>query len=169
MQCSSATTTEKSESDCMKTSFAFHLFQTSSSTCLTLSSSFPFIIPPPGDSPIHPRPVGPMLFGMRQDAAQRCFSYREMLGGPCNVSSQQSTFTSTEDLSMQTASSRQASTKQGNRTRWSDGEVKILITVYSQEYEQRHRGKSLDAMWDRIAERVNSESVVWRESSKKLP
>ena len=100
-----------------------------------------------------------MLFGMRQDAAQRCFSYREMLGGPCNVSSQPSTFTSTEDLSMQTASSRQVSTKQGNRTCWSDGEVKILITVYSQEYEQRHQGKSLDAMWDRIAERVNSESV----------
>ena len=100
-----------------------------------------------------------MLFGMRQDAAQRCFSYREMLGGPCNVSSQPSTFTPTEDLSMQTASSSQASTKQGNRTRWSDGEVKILITVYSQEYEQRNRGKSLDAMWDRTAERVNSESA----------
>ena len=100
-----------------------------------------------------------MLFGMRQDATQRCISYREMLGGPCNVSSQPSTFTPTEDLSMQTASSSQASTKQGNRTRWSDGEVKILITVYSQEYEQRNRGKSLDAMWDRTAERVNSESA----------
>ena len=74
---------------------------------------------------------------------------------------------------MQTASSRQASTKQGNGTCWSDGEVKILITVYSQEYEQRNRGKSLDSMWDRTAERVNSESAeinaFLRENSKKLP
>ena len=114
-----------------------------------LNSSFPFIIPPPGDSPIHPRPVGPVLFGMCQDSVQRCFSYREMLGGPCNVSNQPSTFTPTEDLSMQTALSRQASTKQGNLTRWSDGEVKILTTVYSQEYKQRHWGKSLDAIQSR--------------------
>ena len=73
---------------------------------------------------------------------------------------------------MQTASSRQASTKQGNRTRWSDGEVKILITVYSQEYEQRHRGKNLDVMWARIAERVNSESAnafSGEKTAKKLP
>lgn len=50
------------------------------------------------------------------------------------------------------------STKEGRRLKWYEGEVKILIKVYDQEYQQKAKGKSLDSMWEKVARRVNTES-----------
>ncbi|KAJ7394581.1 hypothetical protein OS493_000399 [Desmophyllum pertusum] len=45
-----------------------------------------------------------------------------------------------------------------SRNRWTDGEVKLLIAIYGEEYQNRDKGRSLGPMWDRIANRLVAES-----------
>ena len=101
-----------------------------------------------------------MLFDMYRDTIPERFYYQELLGGASQqvFSSQTS---SGPEMPGQTELSRKTttSTHQSRRTRWSGGEVKILIKVYRQEYERKDRGRSQDVMWEKIAERVNSEST----------
>ena len=101
-----------------------------------------------------------MLFDMYRDTIPGRFYYQELLGG-ANQQVFSSQTSSGPETPGQTELSRKTttSTHQSRRTRWSEGEVKILITVYRQEYERKDRGRSQDAMWEKIAERVNSEST----------
>ena len=101
-----------------------------------------------------------MLFDVHGDTIPRRFYYQELLGG-ANQQAFSSQTSSGHETPGQTELSRKTTTytHQSKRTRWSEGEVKILITVYRQEYERKDRGRSQDVMWEKIAERVNSEST----------
>ena len=41
--------------------------------------------------------------------------------------------------------------------RWTEGEVKLLIAIYGEEWQNRDSTRSLEPMWERIAERLVSE------------
>ena len=55
-------------------------------------------------------------------------------------------------------SSKKSSSTEQSRICWTDGEVKLLIAIYGEEYLKRDRGRSLETMWDRIAARLVAES-----------
>ena len=101
-----------------------------------------------------------MLFDMYRDTIPGRFYYQELLDGASQQAFTSQTSSGPETPG-QTELSRKTttSTQQSKRTRWSEGEVKILITVYRQEYERKDCGRSQDVMWEKIAERVNSEST----------
>ena len=83
-----------------------------------------------------------MLFYMYRDTIPGRFYYQELLGG-----ASQQAFTSQTSSGPETPGQTElsgkttTSTQQSKRTRWSEGEVKILITVYRQEYEGKDHGR----------------------------
>ena len=48
-----------------------------------------------------------------------------------------------------------------SHNRWVEGEVKLLISIYGEEYKNRHKGRNLDSMWEKIEARLAEESKDW--------
>ena len=60
----------------------------------------------------------------------------------------------------QTADSSRLAKSSGaeqSRNCWTEGEVKLLIAIYGEEWQNRDSRRSLEPMWERIAERLVSE------------
>ena len=45
-----------------------------------------------------------------------------------------------------------------SHNRWVEGEVKLLISTYGEEYKNRDKGRNLDFMWEKIEARLAEES-----------
>ena len=45
-----------------------------------------------------------------------------------------------------------------SHNRWVEGEVKLLISIYGEEYKNRDKGRNLDSMWEKIEARLAEES-----------
>ena len=70
-------------------------------------------------------------------------------------------FLSRESLSTgENAGSSKMGNKRGaekSHNRWSEGEVKLLFTIYGEEWQNRDSRRSVEPMWKRIAERLVTE------------
>ena len=64
-----------------------------------------------------------------------------------------------------------SSSVEQSRNRWSEGEVKLLIAIYGEEWQNRDSRRSLEPMWERIAERLVAEckemDITCDKSAKK--
>ncbi|CAH3179164.1 unnamed protein product [Porites lobata] len=58
---------------------------------------------------------------------------------------------------IQTSDPKPKSAEQ-SRNRWVEGEVKLLISIYGEEYKNRDKGRNLDSMWEKIEARLAEES-----------
>ena len=58
-----------------------------------------------------------------------------------------------------------------SRNRWTEGEVKLLIAIYGEEWQNRDNRRSLEPMWERVAERLVAEckemDITCDKSAKK--
>jgi len=134
---------------------------------LNLYFSFPsqrFTIPPAGFVDARqPLQRGPYLFGRQENSV-----FQELnLGSvaphfPLSFPGFQPEVLPRQDLAVEPArsgeSSKKSSSSEQPRLRWTEGEVKLLIAIYREEYPKRDKGKSLEAMWDRIAARLVADS-----------
>ena len=129
-----------------------------------------FIIPPGGyPDEMDQRPLqGPYLFGRENtNFPEANFGYVQQY--PINAVAtpmvfehpHQYDFLPRESLStVQTADSSRLAKSSGaepSRNRWTEGEVKLLIAIYGEEWQNRNSRRSLEPMWERIAERLVSE------------
>ena len=58
---------------------------------------------------------------------------------------------------IQTSDPKPKSAEQ-SRNRWVEGEVKLPISIYGEEYKNRDKGRNLDSMWEKIEARLAEES-----------
>ena len=129
-----------------------------------------FIIPPGGyPDEMDQRPLpGPYLFGRENsNFPEANFGYVQQY--PMNAVAtpmlfehpQQYDFLPRESLSTgQKADSSKlakSSRAEQSRNRWTEGEVKLLIVIYGEEWQNRDSRRSLEPMWERIAERLVAE------------
>ena len=140
---------------------------------LNLYFSFPsqcFTIPPAGFVDAQqPLQRGPYLFGRQENSV-----FQELK--LCSVAPQfllsfpgfQPEVLSRQDLDVEPAcsgeSSKNSRSSEQPRLHWTEGEVKRLIAIYSKEYPKQDKGKSLEAMWDRIAGRLLADSKEINDS-----
>ena len=127
-----------------------------------------FIIPPGGyPDEMDQRPLqGPYLFGREnKNFPEANFGYVQHY--PMNAMAtvfehphqydflpRESLFTGQKEDSSKLAKS---SAEEQSRNPWTKGEVKLLITIYGQEWQNRDSRRSLEPMWERIAERLVTE------------
>ncbi|KAL9978717.1 hypothetical protein ACROYT_G016270 [Oculina patagonica] len=133
-----------------------------------------FVIPPGGFPNDRVVQNGPYLFG-RQNyplfeselapatqfslntvappaAFQNYYSHAEFVSSPVPRESLPTGRTSSQTRETSKPASEQS------RNRWTDGEVKLLIAIYGEEFKNREKGRSLEPMWDKIAARLVAES-----------
>ena len=129
-----------------------------------------FIIPPGGFSDDHGREVlqhGPLIFGRENNgieavsaAAQfpvnATLQMRHDNHLPYDLVPRESTAT-LQGHTIQTSDPKLKSAEQ-SRNRWVEGEVKLLISIYGEEYKNRDKGRNLDSMWEKIEARLAEES-----------
>lgn len=127
---------------------------------VNLCFSFPsqcFTIPPAGFVEARqPLQRGPYLFGRQESSV-----FQELnLGSiaphfPLIFPGFQPEVLPRQDLTVEPARSGESSKKsRSSEQPWlcrTEGEVKLLIAIYREEYPKQDKGKSLEAMWDRIA------------------
>ena len=58
---------------------------------------------------------------------------------------------------IQTSDPKPKSAEQ-SRSRWVEGEVKLLISIYGEEHKNRDKGRNLDSTWEEIEARLAEES-----------
>ena len=56
-----------------------------------------------------------------------------------------------------------------SRNRWVEGEVKLLISVYGEEYKNRDKEKNLDSMCEKIEARLVENEYTLPKVSQELP
>ncbi|KAL9976002.1 hypothetical protein ACROYT_G013231 [Oculina patagonica] len=144
--------------------------------CDFLDESFPqrrFIIPPAGFTDEQPLQQGPFLFG-RPDMAFPGFNFSGVepqfpVNFPFNAQGEASVHsafrrnTPVEQARVQAREQphqpkKSSQKSESTRNRWTEGEVKLLISIYGEEYGKRDKGRSLELMWERIAARLVTES-----------
>ncbi|KAL9961601.1 hypothetical protein ACROYT_G030572 [Oculina patagonica] len=138
--------------------------------------SFPqrrFIIPPAGFTDEQPLQQGPFLFG-RPDMAFPGFNFSGVepqfpVNFPFNAQGEVSVHsafrrnTPVEQARVQAREQphqpkKSSQKSESTRNRWTKGEVKLLISIYGEEYGKRDKGRSLELMWERIVARLVTES-----------
>ena len=146
-----------------KCGMSFHLY-------LRVPPSRSFVIPPGGyPDEMDQRPLqGAYLFGGENSHfSEANFGYVQQY--PMNAVAtlmifehpHQYDFLPRESLSTgQKADSSKLAKSSGaeqSRNRWTEAEVKLLIAIYGEEWQNRDSRRSLEPMWDRIAERLVAE------------
>ena len=142
---------------------SFHLY-------FRVPPSRSFIIPPGGyQDEMDQRPQGPYLFGRETGHfPEPNFGYVHQY--PMNAVATPMMFEPPNQYgilpreSLSTAGQKADSSKlpkssgaEQSRNRWTDGEVKLLIAIYGEEWQARDSRRSLEPMWERIAERLVAE------------
>ena len=156
---------------------SFHLY-------FRVPPSRSFIIPPGGyPNEMDQRPLqGPYLFG-RENAnfPEANFGYVQQY--PMNVVPTPMVFEHPHQYNVLPRDSLSTGQKAGSsklakssgteqsRNHWTEGEVKLLIAIYGEEWQNRDNRRSLEPMWERVAERLVAEckemDITCDKSAKK--